>query len=527
MNTCLQLGASYKTIVLYSHLIPVSIALLLGIFVLVKSKFSFLANLFFLFIFGFSLWLIGDIPLWGAFGTYNLVTSIWSSMDLINIIFYLFGAYFFAVLVRNKDITIWEKIIFLAAALPAVWITYTGNSIADFYQPFCEATNNEWLTNYKLYTEVAVIAYIMIVTGIHLVRGKSSDRKQIVVVSLALIIFLTIFASTEYIASITGVYEINLYSLFVLPIFLALIIFSITNLRIFAYKSFGMQLLIYILLILVGSQFFFLESVTNKLLTILTFILSLFLGLVLARNIRKEEQMAVQLQIANEGQETLIHFMNHQIKGYLSKARSIFAELETDEEYGPFKPEALGMLKEGDSSLKEGIEFVQDILKASNIEKGTMAYNMESLDFKEIVNEMAEDQRKGAEAKRLKYSISIESGDYELRGDKNQLKEAVRNLINNSINYTPSGSIDINLVKIENKVHFTVKDTGVGLSEAVKPKLFTKGGRDKNSQSINVNSTGFGLSIVKGIVDAHHGRVWAESEGPGKGSTFTMELPIA
>jgi signal transduction histidine kinase len=70
-----------------------------------------------------------------------------------------------------------------------------------------------------------------------------------------------------------------------------------------------------------------------------------------------------------------------------------------------------------------------------------------------------------------------------------------------------------------------IEDTGVGLSSEDKSKLFKSGGRGEDSLKINVNSTGYGLVFVKGVVNAHGGRVWAESEGRGKGSTFVIELP--
>lgn len=234
-----------------------------------------------------------------------------------------------------------------------------------------------------------------------------------------------------------------------------------------------------------------------------------------------------ELAKANEGQANLIHFINHQIKGYMSKARNIFAELSEDAEYGPLNDPARSMINIGQTTLKEGVEFVQDILRASDIEKGTMVYNMSQIDFRTLVSEVAMDIKKAAEDKGLTFSLNISEGDYGMRGDHSQLKEAVHNLIDNSVKYTPKGSVDVNVSRNGDKILLVVKDTGVGLSDEVKPKLFTKGGRDKDSLKINVNSTGFGLSITKGVVDAHHGRVWAESEGPGKGSTFSMELPVA
>lgn len=527
INTCTVLTDDYRTIAYYSHLVPVAISLLLALFVLVESKYSRLSKIFLLFVAGFSLWLIGDVILWTS-PNYYLVTAVWAPLDFINILFYLFGAYFFLVLLKDgADTTWWQKIIFLVLLIPAWWLTITGQSIQGFYQPVCEAFNNETLGLYKLGIETFVVGIIMIAGAFSLFKSKSAKKKQIALVGLALIIFFLTFSSTEYIASQTGIYEMSLYSLFVLPVFLAMIIFSITNLRIFAFKSFGTQILIYVLLIMVASQFFFIQDVTNRALTLVTLIISAFLGLVLAKNIKHEEELAVELQIANEGQATLIHFINHQIKGYFSKGRSIFAELVEDPEYGPLNPDAKEMIRTGEESLKEGVEFVQDILKASNIEKGTMTYIMEHLDYKSLVTEIVEGQRKSAEDKGLAYEFTVGEGDYHLRGDINQLKEAVRNIIGNSIVYTPQGKINITLGRNEKKAILIVKDTGIGLSEEVKTKLFTKGGRDKNSQKINVNSTGFGLSIVKGIVDAHHGKVWADSEGPGKGSTFTMELPVA
>jgi signal transduction histidine kinase len=99
-------------------------------------------------------------------------------------------------------------------------------------------------------------------------------------------------------------------------------------------------------------------------------------------------------------------------------------------------------------------------------------------------------------------------------------------LIDNSISYTPTGSIGVSLKKESNKIILTVKDTGVGITDEDKKHLFTEGGHGKDSQKVNVHSTGYGLFITKSIVEAHGGTVRAESEGQDKGSTFTVEFPI-
>ena len=118
----------------------------------------------------------------------------------------------------------------------------------------------------------------------------------------------------------------------------------------------------------------------------------------------------------------------------------------------------------------------------------------------------------------------IASGTYKVLGDSFWLKEVSNNLVENSIKYTREGKITVGLEKQDKKIRFYVKDTGIGISPEDKNNLFTEGGRGKDSVRINVDSTGYGLYSVKLIIEAHKGKVWAESDGPGKGSTFYVEL---
>ena len=148
--------------------------------------------------------------------------------------------------------------------------------------------------------------------------------------------------------------------------------------------------------------------------------------------------------------------------------------------------------------------------------------------MKALVIETVGKARPSAEAKKLNLSILLdESHVYTFTGDKVQIADHVlRNLIDNAINYTPAGTIDVSLKKEGAKYVFAVKDSGVGISDEDKKHLFTEGGHGKESQKVNVHSTGYGLFIAKNVTEAHGGTIRAESEGPGKGSTFVVELPI-
>ncbi len=272
------------------------------------------------------------------------------------------------------------------------------------------------------------------------------------------------------------------------------------------------------------------DSLLNWAIKFLLFVLVLIFSILLVKGVyneikQKEEigKLASDLQKANQGQSSLIHFMNHQVKGRFGNAKNIFAELMTDD-YGVMPEGALPLLQKGLEETTKGVDYVQSILRGASAENGTLPYEMADMNFKELVESIFAKQKEYAEKKGLKISINIGSGNYLMIGDETQLGEAVKNLIDNAVNYTVEGSIDVSL-KVSDKITLTIKDTGVGISAEDKTKLFKSGGRGAESLKINVNSTGYGLAFVKGVVEAHKGRVWAESEGVGKGSTFIVELP--
>ena len=250
-------------------------------------------------------------------------------------------------------------------------------------------------------------------------------------------------------------------------------------------------------------------------------------NLEVVRLYKQVENLNRELEIANEGQANLLHIINHQIKGYLAKARGIFSELLSEPSYGPVSLAAKPMLEEGFNSLTEGVDFVQKFLTAANIERGTFVYNMQQIDLEKIVTEISEKEKERAGEKGLSLELAVALGDYNMKGDASQLGQAVRNLIDNSIKYTPAGGLKVNLGREGDKILLSIADTGMGISDELKPKLFTKGGRGKDSLKVNVNSTGYGLSFVKGVVEAHQGRAWADSAGPDQGSTFYVELPVS
>lgn len=232
-----------------------------------------------------------------------------------------------------------------------------------------------------------------------------------------------------------------------------------------------------------------------------------------------------ELSLANQRQESLIHFITHEVKGYLTKSKAVFASIVEND--FPGTPESLHSLAtQALADVDKGVETVRDILDSSNLKKGTTEFAKNTFDFKAMVAEAVVDFQKSVSEKGLTLSLGVTDGTYEYVGDEDKIRRhVVRNLIDNSIKYTPQGGIVVSLSKTADAIVFSVSDTGVGIDAADMRRLFTEGGKGKDSVRVNVDSTGYGLFIAKVVVDGHHGTIEAASAGTGKGSTFTVKLP--
>ena len=250
---------------------------------------------------------------------------------------------------------------------------------------------------------------------------------------------------------------------------------------------------------------------------------------VVIREIEQKDIIQTQelkLEMANRQQTNLLHFISHEIKAYLANGQTAFAGI-VDGDYGPPTPEIANLARNGILEMHNGVETVMDILDASNFNRGFLTLSKEMFDLVPTIKSTVQDLKPFADEKGIALDLKIPDDPIMLTGDQERLKKNVfRNLVDNAIRYTPSGSISVSLEKTGNRVLFTVHDTGIGITEEDKGRLFTEGGFGKNSRKINVHSTGYGLYIAKQMVIAHDGTIQATSDGEGKGATFTVELPL-
>jgi signal transduction histidine kinase len=241
----------------------------------------------------------------------------------------------------------------------------------------------------------------------------------------------------------------------------------------------------------------------------------------------KLEKENATLTTTNKDQEKLIHLVGHEVKGYLTKSSAALAAI-AEGDLGQVPQPVQRIAGSALTETRKGVDTVMNILHGADPAKGTLAMTKQTFDAKAAILAIAQSLKPVAEAKGLAYNLYAGEGTYTLSGDEAKLRDQVfRNLIDNSIRYTQRGAIRMDIMTNGKIIRFQVEDTGVGITREDMQKLFTEGGHGTNSTAVNPDSTGFGLSIAKQVVEAHGGKIWAESAGAGQGSTFIVELPVA
>src|SRR5438105_7706552 len=151
---------------------------------------------------------------------------------------------------------------------------------------------------------------------------------------------------------------------------------------------------------------------------------------------------------------------------------------------------------------------------------------LDRLSVSQFVQSCMEATQRSAKEKNLSVSVDLQGTLPDIAADRRRLAEVLQNLLDNAIQYTPSGGrIKVSAVSDREEVTFTVSDTGIGIPKVEQPRIFERFYRVDVARSREVGGTGPGLAIAKHLVEGHGGRIWVESE-IGHGSQFHFSIPI-
>jgi histidine kinase len=171
--------------------------------------------------------------------------------------------------------------------------------------------------------------------------------------------------------------------------------------------------------------------------------------------------------------------------------------------------------------------LVRDLQELSRVEAGDFALDQQDVPVPRLVDAVVERLGRQFEEKGVALKTDVPADLPSVRVDEDRIGQVLLNLVGNALQYTPAGGrVDVSAWSEGDVVRMAVQDTGLGIAPEYLPHVFERFYRVDKSRSRAGGGSGIGLTIARHLVEAHGGRMWAESAGPGQGSTFVFTLPV-
>jgi signal transduction histidine kinase len=253
-------------------------------------------------------------------------------------------------------------------------------------------------------------------------------------------------------------------------------------------------------------------------------------GFVQALESARRSERAARQELTNQNErlvevdrmkDEFISLVSHELRTPLTSIRG-YLELVMDGSAGEVTDEQRAFLAVIDRNSDRLLQLVGDLLFLAQLESGRFSLDPADVDLADLAADSAAAARPAAEAKDVK--IELDASPASLRGDRGRLAQVIDNLLSNAVKFTPEGGRVRLGVTVDERVRLVVSDTGMGISAEDQARLFERFFRAEAATTASVSGTGLGLTIVKGIVEAHGGSIGVTSE-IGKGTTFVVELP--
>ncbi|MCL5407551.1 MAG: ATP-binding protein [Patescibacteria group bacterium] len=366
----------------------------------------------------------------------------------------------------------------------------------------------------------------------------------------------------------------------------SVILVSFTAYAIIKYELFDIKVILTetalgVVVLALLAQLIFSETIEERFIDFIILTIVCYGGYLLIKSVKREIEFRKQLE---ETAEQLAHANEHLKE--LDKMKTEFVSLASHELLTPVSaiegylsmmldeklariddPKAIHYMDRVYASAKRLARLVTDMLNVSRIEEGRLLVEKKEVSLTGVIEQTIDELKFKAEERKQKI-VFQNANHWETFGDSDKIKEILVNLIGNSIKYSkepgeiqllietvPTEQVQATWSKIEGMIKdgplddqeaiksavderlkrlvgprqilIHVKDQGIGIPKEELPKLFKKFHRVGDYTTAESQGTGLGLYITRALVELHHGRVWADSEGQGKGSTFTFSLPEA
>jgi CheY-like chemotaxis protein len=225
-------------------------------------------------------------------------------------------------------------------------------------------------------------------------------------------------------------------------------------------------------------------------------------------------------RLKDEFLATLSHELRTPLNAIVGYVRMMQSDLLTGEK----RTRAMDTVARNVTSLTQ---IVEDVLDVSRIISGKIRLDVQPVDLPLVVQNAVETVRLAADAKGVRLVTIVDPRAAPVSGDPERIQQILWNLLSNAVKFTGRGGrVQVRLERVNSHVELTVTDTGVGIPAEFLPHVFDRFRQADAGISRELGGLGLGLAIARHLVELHGGRILAASDGPGKGATFRIELPL-
>lgn len=499
-----------------------------------------------------------------------MIMFFWSMINLLEILVSATTFYFAYSFIEKRDMPLKLKFLIYLPVIVFSFFIPSKVNIPGFTLASCEAQQGSLIYFfYSIEVFISLCLVFYLITKIF--KSHHLERKKNIIFTVGIICFLASFSSTNLFASITSEWEILQYGLFGMPVFLGFLSYLILKYEAFDIKVIAGQFLTVTVWIGVFSQFFIVQDRSNQILTAITLALVTYFGWMLFKSVKEEVVLSGQLSLdgrklaglntkleeLDRAKSEFISIASHQLRTPLTSVKG-FTSLLLDNTLGKVPLKQKKEIEKIFVNNEKLCLLVEDMLNASRLEAGRLEYELEEADAVSIIESTIKVISLYAKSRKIKLILNLPKTKLMAIVDQRKLSEIISNLVDNGIKYTPKGSVTVTIEKINKNqkvgkadnsptarrawVRISVKDTGLGMEEKQLENIFDKfkegdeavrNLEDKKNllPSDSIHSpgsagTGLGVYISRQMAEAMGGKLYAESQGKGRGSTFTLELPL-
>jgi PAS domain S-box-containing protein len=230
------------------------------------------------------------------------------------------------------------------------------------------------------------------------------------------------------------------------------------------------------------------------------------------------------LQEADRRKDEFLATLAHELRNPLAPLRNALELLRRAEDNRTLIEQARGMM---DRQVGQMVRLVDDLLDVSRIARGKLQLRMERVELADVLHTAVETARPLVEASAHELTVTMPPQPVPVRADPNRLAQVFANLLNNAAKFTEkAGHIWLTAERHNGQAVVSVRDTGIGIAADYLPHIFEMFAQVASAFEQSQGGLGIGLALVKGLVELHGGTIEARSDGPGKGSEFTIHLPM-